>query len=110
MADEHDEVAVRDDPAQHRFEVRVGEVVAGFVTYRASGDTLALLHTQVDPAFEGRGLGSVLARGALDAAAERGLGVLPYCPFVRAFIERHPEYVASVPASRRSEFGLDAVT
>ncbi|GJF06441.1 hypothetical protein PSD17_53880 [Pseudonocardia sp. D17] len=49
-------------------------------------------HTEVDDRFGGRGLGGVLARGALDAARARGLRVRPDCPFIRSWIEKHPEY------------------
>jgi predicted GNAT family acetyltransferase len=74
--------------------------------YRRTGTAVAFTHTVIDPAFEGRGLGSVLARGALDAAREAGQSVLPCCPFIRGSIQRHPDYADLVPAERRAEFGL----
>jgi predicted GNAT family acetyltransferase len=56
-------------------------------------------HTEVDPAFEGHGIGSALAAGALDDARRRGLVVVPSCPFIRAYITRHPEYADLLRAS-----------
>ncbi|WP_336028485.1 GNAT family N-acetyltransferase [Geodermatophilus sp. FMUSA9-8] len=97
---------VVDVPEAGRFEVRVDGAAAGFAEYRRTASSLAFTHTVVDPAFEGRGLGSVLARGALDAARAEGVPVLPFCPFIRSWIERHPDYVALVPAARRAQFSL----
>jgi predicted GNAT family acetyltransferase len=64
------------------------------------------VHTEIDDAFEGRGLGSILVRAALDAARSRGLAVRPDCPFVRGYIARHPEYLDLVPADLRPRVGL----
>jgi uncharacterized protein len=79
-----------------RFEIHVGGKLAGFAQYRAERDAdgplLVFTHTEVDDAYEGRGLGSTLVRAALDAARARGAGIRPRCPFVAAFVERHPEY------------------
>lgn len=71
------------------------------------GDAIAFTHTEIDERFAGQGLGSVLVRAALDAVRERGLPVLPFCPFVRRFVARHPEYVDLVPAGQRARFGLE---
>ncbi len=99
---------VVDSPEAGRFEVRVDGVVAGYAEYRRTPSTVSFTHTVVDPAFEGRGLGSVLARGALDAVRAEGAQVLPHCPFIRAWIERHPDHLDLVPAGRRARFGLPA--
>lgn len=80
--------------------------MAGFVAYRMQPGLIAFVHTEVDDAFEGHGVGSILVREALADARRRGFEVLPLCPFVNAFIERHREYLGLVPASRREEFGL----
>jgi predicted GNAT family acetyltransferase len=106
MAAEHPEevVEVRDLPASHRFEVLVDGAVA---RYRLEGDDVAFLHTEVDGAYEGRGLGSRLVREALRQVADRGAGVLPYCPFVRSYLQEHHDLAALVPAGRRAEFDLD---
>jgi len=100
------EPRVVDDPAAGRFEVLVDGAVAGFAEYRRTRSAVAFTHTVIDPAFEGRGLGSVLARGALDATREAGSPVLPFCPFIRGYIQRHLAYLDLVPAERRAEFQL----
>ncbi|BCB87007.1 GNAT family N-acetyltransferase [Phytohabitans suffuscus] len=102
-----DAVVVEDGPA-HRFEVLVDGEAAGYAAYRRTGAAISFTHTEVDERFEGRGLGSVLVRGALDAARARGLAVLPFCPFVRRYISRHQEYLDLVPANQRARFELPA--
>jgi predicted GNAT family acetyltransferase len=97
---------VVDNAGEHRFEVLVDGAVAGYAEYRRRGGSVAFTHTFVDDAFAGRGLGSALARGALDAVREEGASVLPFCPFVRSWIQKHPEYTDLVPAARRAGFGL----
>jgi predicted GNAT family acetyltransferase len=92
-------VRVADDAARHRFEISVDGTVAGFAAYRlhpegARPERIVFTHTEVDPAYEGQGLGSRLAAGALGAAKERGLTVVPQCPFIAAYLRRHPEYAA----------------
>ena len=99
---------VVDRPEQHRFEILTDGTVAGFGDYRLRGDSIMFTHTQVDEAYEGKGLGSVLVKHALDSARERGLGVLPLCPFVRSWIARHPDYVPLVPESARAKYQLRA--
>lgn len=99
-------VGVADAAERQRYEVRVGEELAGFAQYRPRPGALAFTHTEIDDRFEGQGLGGRLVSFALDDVRERGLAVLPYCPFVRAYIERHPDYLDLVPASRRGEFDL----
>ncbi|HEV7564123.1 MAG TPA: GNAT family N-acetyltransferase [Solirubrobacterales bacterium] len=98
---------VADAPARERFELSLDGEVVGFTTYHRTPRALALSHTEVDPAHEGEGLASQLIAGALDAARAEGLAVLPFCPFVRRFIEEHREYLDLVPAQRRAEFKLD---
>jgi predicted GNAT family acetyltransferase len=87
-----DRVMVSEVAEGGRFEAHVGDEPAGLITYRIAGGRMVLPHTEVEPRFEGRGVGSRLAVAALDAARARGLSVVPACPFVRAYIDRHPEY------------------
>jgi len=92
MADTNTPVTVSDRPDRDRYEAYVGEQVAGFVTYSLRAGRVTLIHTEVDPAFEGHGVGSGLARGVLDDIRARGLRVRPLCPFIAEYIRRHPEY------------------
>lgn len=87
-----DEVAVRDNPARRRYEAYVGSALAGHADYHSRPGLVTVLHTEVDPAFGGRGVGSALVRGMLDDIRSRDARVLPVCPFVRAFLQRHSEY------------------
>jgi predicted GNAT family acetyltransferase len=86
------ELQVTDNPGESRFEIRAGGELAGFVQYHLRGSQIALIHTETDDRFRGHGLASQLVRETLDAARERHLTVLPYCPFVRSWIAGHPEY------------------
>jgi predicted GNAT family acetyltransferase len=85
-------VEVREDPDGSRYEAVVAGTVAGFAAYRLRGDHVVFTHTEIDPQFEGQGVGSALARGALDDVRRKGLRVIAMCPFIGAFIRRHPEY------------------
>jgi predicted GNAT family acetyltransferase len=85
----------RDNPAANRFEVEVEELVA-LIDYRRAGQTLYLIHTEVPDALEGRGVGSMLVRYALEQIAARGEALVPLCPFVAGYLRRHPEYVGLV--------------
>jgi predicted GNAT family acetyltransferase len=87
-----DGLRIVDDPANRRYEARLGEAVVGFSEYRRVGNRLIFLHTEVDPALEGRGIGGRLAASALDDVRARGLTFTVKCPFIAAYLERHPEY------------------
>jgi len=86
----------RNDDAS-RYEARIAGGLAGFAQYQLTPELVVFTHTEVDPHFEGLGIGSALARYALDdvrAASTRK--VLPLCPFIKGWIQRHPEYVPLV--------------
>lgn len=86
-------IEVTDAVERHRYEIRLGGELAGFALYRdVPGGRRILVHTEVDAAFEGRGLGGALARGALDDIRARGWTVTPRCPFIAGYLDRHPEY------------------
>ncbi|MBP0448278.1 N-acetyltransferase [Kitasatospora sp. RG8] len=85
-------VTVRDVEANSRFEAWAGDTLAGFAEYMRSDHLVAYPHTLVERAFEGQGVGGALARAALDDARRRGLPVLATCPFIKAWMLRHPEY------------------
>ena len=86
------DIEVTDNPNKARFEIAVDGELAGFVLYHLRGNQIAFTHTETDDRFRGHGLAGQLVREALDAARERHLTVLPYCPFVRSWIAGHPEY------------------
>jgi predicted GNAT family acetyltransferase len=86
------EYLVRDNRAALRYELTLGDELVGEIRYRVEPGTLVLVHTEVEPSAEGRGLGGRLAADALDDIRSKGLNVVPLCPFVAAYIRRHPEY------------------
>ena len=81
-----------DAPDHHRYELRSGDELVGFIAYRLNGEVIRLIHTEVLPAFNGQGHAATLARAALDDARSRGLTVRPDCPYVASYIRKHPEY------------------
>lgn len=88
-----EEVTVTDNSDESRFEARLDGDLAGFADYRLTDATIAFTHTEVFPEFEGKGVGGALARGALDTVrTEDDRKVVPLCPFIKAWIERHPDY------------------
>jgi predicted GNAT family acetyltransferase len=98
---------VQDNPDESRYEVYDDGELAGFALYKRSEGVITLTHTEVDDRFEGKGLGSALARGVLDEARRDGLAVLPYCPFMSRYIRGHAdEYVDLVPEDQRAKFAL----
>jgi uncharacterized protein len=86
------ETSVRDNTADRRYELLVDGAVRGSLHYRTEPGSITLVHTEVDEQLEGHGLGSRLVRSALEDIRERGLRLVPVCPFVRSYLERHPEY------------------
>lgn len=85
-------IRVEENTQLRRYEVYVGDDLAGIAEYRDAPNRRTMFHTKVDDAFEGRGLAGRLAAWALDDLRTKGLSVVPTCPFVRSYIERHPEY------------------
>jgi uncharacterized protein len=100
------QITVADNESEARYEIHVDGELAGFMTYRPKAGLIELVHTEIDEEFEGQGLGSRLISFALDDARERELAVLPICPFVNDYIQRHRQYVDLVPEGRRGDFGL----
>jgi predicted GNAT family acetyltransferase len=83
---------VRDNPAELRYELLLDGRRIGEILYRVEPGAVALVHTEIDPAYEGHGLATRLIEGALRDLRERGLRVIPICPLVIAYLRRHPEY------------------
>jgi predicted GNAT family acetyltransferase len=98
---------VVDVPERGRFEIRDGDRVVGLASYHIDDGVMTLPHTEVDPGVGGMGIGTALVAGVLSAARERGLEVLPYCSFVRHYIQQHPETIDLVPPGERGHFGLE---
>ena len=85
-------ITVVRNEAQHRYEATVDGQLAGFAQFRTKPGVSIFWHTEIDPAYEGKGVGSTLARQALDDVRGRGEHVVAQCPFIAAYIERHPDY------------------
>lgn len=92
---------VKNNEGAHRFEVEV-EGHQAILDYRLTGNRLFLVHTEVPEAIERRGVGSSLARAALEFARSKNLGVVAVCPFVANYLQKHPEFQDLV-ASRNSK-------
>ncbi len=93
MPTDRPELHVRDVPGELRYEARLGDdaTLAALIDYRLSDSWIALVHTEVRDGFEGQGLGSRLVRAVLEDLREREIPVLPKCPFVIGWLQRHPE-------------------
>jgi predicted GNAT family acetyltransferase len=96
------DIEVRNNQDLRRYDALVDGVVAGFAEYELRGaDVIVFTHTEVDDAFEGKGVGGALARGALDDVRAAGTRrVVARCPFIKAWIERHPDYADLVSGAR----------
>jgi predicted GNAT family acetyltransferase len=99
-----DDVALADNPAAHRFELRVAGKVAAYAEYNLLKDALLFTHTEVLEGYEGQGLGSRLAKFALDDVRSRGLKAVPVCQFIAGYIRRHHEYLDLVAENHRRAF------
>jgi uncharacterized protein len=90
------DIEIHNDPGNSQFTVEVDGRIAGKADYRLRGDTYIFTHTEVDPEFQGLGVANRLARAALDEVRDEGRTVVPLCPFIAAYIRRHPEYDSMV--------------
>ena len=99
------DIHLLDNPDESRYEVRVGDALAGFAVYEIEGvptPRFVFVHTEIDPAFEGHGLGGRLARFALDDAVTKGMPLVPRCSFIATYIRRHPEYLSALEPHYRT--------
>ena len=95
---------VRDNPDRLRYEVFDDDgALAGFAQYVLRSGRIIFVHTEIDDAYEGKGLGSQLAAEALDDVRRRGHLVVPLCPFIANYIEQHPEYAGLLPPDYRTK-------
>ena len=87
------DISVKYNPRRHRYEAVIDGTVAGIAVYRLEDDHIVFTHTEVDEAFEGKGVGGALARAALDDVRSKGeYHVVAQCPFISAWIDKHPAY------------------
>ena len=96
-------LVVADATERHRYEAELDGEVAGFLDYVVKHTRIALIHTEVPKAFEGHGVAAALTRFALDDARARGLMVIVICPYVRRYLETHPEDLDIVVGSSAGE-------
>jgi uncharacterized protein len=101
VAGSPDQAEIVDAPQASRYELRLGGRLIGLAAYRRRDGRIAFTHTEVDESCEGRGFGSRLAAAALAEARREGLEVVPLCPFIAHYIERHPEYEKVVASGYR---------
>jgi predicted GNAT family acetyltransferase len=104
---ERPKVDVTDDPEAGRYHASVDGREAGYAAYRMRRGRIEFTHTQVGDEWEGQGVGSALARGALDDAVAKGLAIVPSCPFMVSYIHRHHEYVAHLDPVSQGMFADD---
>lgn len=90
---------VVDNPREHRYEIHLDGELAGYCAYQRRPETIVFAHTEIEPRFRGRGVGSRLIAAALADAEQQGLRVVPRCEFVQDFIRRGPDPVASPSSS-----------
>jgi uncharacterized protein len=86
------QASVRHVAEQQRYELLVQGQPLGVAAYSEQGEQMVFTHTEVDPSLSGQGLGSVLAKGALEDARRRGKRVVPQCEFIASYIERHAQW------------------
>ncbi|MET3430264.1 putative GNAT family acetyltransferase [Actinoplanes tereljensis] len=86
------DIEVRDNPAQHRFELLVDGSVAGLAAYRLREGAIVITHSEVNREFRGQGLGNELAQRTLELLRSRGDKVVPVCPFFAKYVVEHPTY------------------
>jgi hypothetical protein len=96
-------ITVEDDPAGERYVLMVDGQLAGSAYYEADGSRRTFIHTEVDPEFEGHGLGGRLAAAALADVRERGFTAVPLCPFIASWLRRHPDQLDVVEEPYRTQ-------
>ena len=102
MTKDPGQITVKENEERQRYEI----YVAGHTEYRPVGHARLLPHTEINERYEGQGLGSQLIQFALDDLRTRGLNAVPTCPFVVAFIRKHPDYLELVQPGQRRALGL----
>ena len=99
--------AIKDNPYKHRFEADLGDGSMAIAEYKLLHGKIAFTHTKVPPAHEGQGIGTALVRFSLKSARERGLQVIPTCPFFASYLKKHAEEQDLLDPAYRERLGLD---
>jgi uncharacterized protein len=92
VSDDDEDISISKNEAAGRYELRLGDRRVGLADFYQRGDVVVIPHTETSPEFGGRGLASRLVRHCLDDIRDQHLRVKPACPFVAAYIRKHPEY------------------
>ncbi len=102
------DVATSNNPEQHRYEAHIDGELAGFAEYQLTDELVVFTHTEVGDRFEGKGVGSALARFGLDDVRATGTRkVMPLCPFIKGWIGKHPEYTDLVYGAAEGSEGSE---
>jgi len=97
------DVVVTNKATASRYEAHIDGELAGLTTYRLVGDRVVFTHAEVYPRWEGQGVGSALARGALDDVIALGKQITPLCPFIVDYVRHHPAYLEHVDPAHRAD-------
>lgn len=98
------EIEVSNNTELSRYEAHLDGELAGFAEYHLRGGSIVFTHTEVDPAFEGKGIGSAIIRTSLDEIRSAGVyDVIPVCPFYKGWIEKHPDYADLVHGTHAAD-------
>jgi uncharacterized protein len=100
------DIAITNNTDQHRYEATIDGQLAGYCEYNLLREAIMFTHTEVLGAFEGKGVGSAIARHVLDDARAQGLHVIPVCQFIAGYIRKHPDYADLVRGDMRRAFKI----
>lgn len=100
------DIRVSNNTGLHRYEIHADGALAGFAEYNVLSEAVMFTHTEIDNAFEGKGLGSKLARHALDDVRAQGKQVIPVCQFIAGFVRKHREYAGLVRPDIQKAFKI----
>ena len=106
MLNRMDSLELSHNPAAQHYEAKQGGQIVAFIEYRDAASARLLTHTEVNPDLEGQGVGSQLVKFALEEIKSSGASLVPMCPFVAAYVQRHREYAELVAPAHRKLYGL----
>jgi hypothetical protein len=99
--------AIRDNVEKHRFEADLGDGTLSIANYYLRAGKIVVTHTEVPPSHEGQGIGTALIRFALKSIRDRGLKLVPLCPFFADYVRKHPEEQDLLDSESRTKLGLE---